>query len=191
MEIIQKFLKQYNKQYDYYSEIARIGDKKIESEITNRGIKAIVSYRAKRPDRLKDKLAQRQEEKKYKDVQDIFDDIIDLAGVRVALYFPSDRELIDEIVKDLFEIKKKKDFPESSHNPKHTKRFSGYWATHYRVVLNNTDKEHARYHGTQFEIQVASVLMHAWAEVEHDLVYKPLSGGLSEEELSILDQING
>jgi hypothetical protein len=44
---------------------------------------------------------------------------------------------------------------------------------------------------TIFEIQVASVLMHAWSEVEHDLVYKPLSGSLSEEELAILDQING
>ena len=121
MEIIQEFLKQYNKQYDFYLEIARIGDKKIESEITSRGIKAIVSYRAKRPDRLKDKLSQRQEVKKYKNVQDIFEDIVDLAGVRVALYFPSDRELIDEIVKDLFEIKKKKDFPESSHKPSNSR----------------------------------------------------------------------
>ncbi len=42
-----------------------------------------------------------------------------------------------------------------------------------------------------FEIQVASVLMHAWSEVEHDLVYKPFSGNLTEEELTILDEING
>ena len=191
MELIEEFLKEYNKQYDFYSEIARIGNKKIESELASRGIKAIVSCRAKIPDRLKDKLTQRLEEKKYKNVQDIFDDIIDLAGVRVALYFPSDRELVGEIVRDLFEIKKRKEFPVSSHKPRHAKRFSGYWATHYRVVINETDKEHVRYHHTQFEIQVASVLMHAWAEVEHDLVYKPLSGGLSEEELSILDEING
>lgn len=33
--------------------------------------------------------------------------------------------------------------------------------------------------------------MHAWSEVEHDLVYKPYSGDLSKEELSILDEING
>lgn len=33
--------------------------------------------------------------------------------------------------------------------------------------------------------------MHAWSEVEHDLVYKPLSGNLSNEELSILDELNG
>lgn len=39
--------------------------------------------------------------------------------------------------------------------------------------------------------QVASVLMHAWSEVEHDLVYKPCRGQLSIEELQILDEING
>ena len=33
--------------------------------------------------------------------------------------------------------------------------------------------------------------MHAWAEVEHDLVYKPYSGKLQEDELAILDEING
>ena len=33
--------------------------------------------------------------------------------------------------------------------------------------------------------------MHAWSEVEHDLIYKPLQGGLSEEELAIIDELNG
>jgi len=33
--------------------------------------------------------------------------------------------------------------------------------------------------------------MHAWSEVEHDLVYKPLQGELSEDEYAILDELNG
>lgn len=33
--------------------------------------------------------------------------------------------------------------------------------------------------------------MHAWAEVEHDLVYKPQQGRLSDDEYAILDQLNG
>jgi ppGpp synthetase/RelA/SpoT-type nucleotidyltranferase len=32
--------------------------------------------------------------------------------------------------------------------------------------------------------------MHAWSEVEHDLVYKPLDGDFSPEEYA-LDQLNG
>jgi hypothetical protein len=33
--------------------------------------------------------------------------------------------------------------------------------------------------------------MDGWAEVEHDLVYKPLAGNLSPEEYHILDMVNG
>lgn len=191
MSLIEDFLEQYNKQYDFYSELAKIGCGKLESILAKRGIKAIVSFRAKKPERLRTKLQQRIEEKGYQNIIDIFTDIVDLAGVRVALYFPSERDLVDEVVNDLFIVNKKKNFPESSHKPKYTKRFSGYWASHYRVVLKQNEPEYERYQNTQFEIQVASVLMHAWSEVEHDLVYKPLSGELSEDELAILDQING
>lgn len=48
-----------------------------------------------------------------------------------------------------------------------------------------------RYGESPVEIQVASVLMHAWSEVEHDLIYKPISGQVSLDERSILDGING
>ena len=48
-----------------------------------------------------------------------------------------------------------------------------------------------RYADARIEIQVASLLMHAWSEVEHDLVYKPLQGGLSTDEYAILDELNG
>ena len=191
MTIIEKFLQEYNKQYDFYLELARIGNNKLETELAKRGIRAIVSNRAKKPDRLIEKLENRDKVKKYKSTDEIFKDIVDLAGVRVALYFPTDRELVDEIVSDLFEIEKTKRFPNSSHKPVYKKRFSGYWATHYRVRIKKSEKQLKRYQNTTFEIQVASVLMHAWSEVEHDLVYKPYSGQLTDEELSILDEING
>lgn len=190
MKIIDDFIKQYNKEFDYYQKLSQIVASKIEDQLFKRGIKAIVTYRAKRPDRLKDKLVKRNEEKQYKTVDDIFKDIVDLAGIRVSLYFPSEREIIDEIINELFQIEKKKEFPNAAHTPKYTKRFSGYWATHYRVKLKEESLT-KRYLDTLAEIQVASVLMHAWSEVEHDLVYKPFSGDLSKEELAILDEING
>lgn len=190
MNLIDNFITQYNKEYDYYQKLAQIISNKIEDQLFKRGIKAIVSFRAKKPERLYDKLLNRNKKNKYQSITEIFDDIVDLAGIRVSLYFPSERELLDEIINEIFDIKLKKDFPDNTHVPKHNKRFSGYWATHYRVQL----KYHSltkRYQNTLAEIQVASVLMHAWSEVEHDLVYKPYSGDLSKEELSILDEING
>lgn len=190
MNIIDSFIKQYNKEYDYYQKLAQIISSKIEDELFKRGIKAIVSSRAKKPDRLKEKLEKRNEAKKYASHEEILKDIVDLSGIRVSLYFPSEREIIDQIVNELFIVEKTKVFPEDPHTPKLGKRFSGYWATHYRVKLKE-EKQLKRYAEVLSEIQVASVLMHAWSEVEHDLVYKPFSGNLSKEEIAILDEING
>lgn len=58
----------------------------------------------------------------------------------------------------------------------------------YDPDLNDTQKRYAQ---ARIEIQVASVLMHGWSEVEHDLVYKPFQGHLSVEEYAILDELNG
>src|SRR5438270_13662370 len=65
---------------------------------------------------------------------------------------------------------------------------SSYWATHYRIRLRESSLNQAqrRYAEGLVEIQVASVLMHACAEVEHDLVCKPIQGHLSVEEYAIL-----
>ena len=41
------------------------------------------------------------------------------------------------------------------------------------------------------EVQVASILMHSWSEVEHELSYKIHNGSLTEEEYQLLDNING
>ena len=60
-----------------------------------------------------------------------------------------------------------------------------------RVTENLLNESQKRYAEANVEIQVASVLMHAWSEVEHDLVYKPMQGQLSEEEYAILDELNG
>lgn len=191
MSVIDNFIKQYEKEYDFFKQLARLGHDLLETEIINRGIKALVSNRAKRIDRLKEKLTKRDLKKNYKSRKAIENDIVDLAGIRVALYFPSEREIIGQVIGDLFEIVETKVFPENPHKPKLNKRFSGYWATHYRVKIKKSDEIDKRFTNTVFEIQVASVLMHAWSEVEHDLVYKPFSGELSDDELAILDEING
>lgn len=191
MNVIDKFIKQYENQYEFHRELGHITKMILERKLEEHGIKAIVSFRAKTPSRLRSKVNARNIKKKYKYVGEISSDIVDLTGVRIALYFPSDRSLIDEIVKDVFRIHASKEFPNDSFSPRYSKRFSGYWATHYRVTLLKSEGIEERFSKTLFEIQVASVLMHAWAEVEHHLVYKPESGKISEDEYSILDEING
>jgi ppGpp synthetase/RelA/SpoT-type nucleotidyltranferase len=193
VSLIDEFLEHYNREFDYYAEVARIVQQQLEATLLSHGIRAMVTSRAKRPDRLRDKLIKRNREKEYLGFNDIYEDVIDLAGVRVALYFPGDRERVGVLIDELFEpVRKPKTFPESKKT-RPGKRFMGYVATHYLIRLKPETLEDtkSRYAETVVEIQVASVLMHAWAEVDHDLVYKPETGDLSDDELAILDEING
>ena len=183
----------------------RLVSEQLESRLQATGIRSIVTYRAKRPDRLDEKLVKRATVRAhgYQTIEEIYLDIVDLAGVRVALYFPADREKVSNIIQSNFAVlKEPKVFPDPSDSPpeftsiteeKYQKRFTGYWATHFLVRLQEASlgDPQKRYAEARVEIQVASVLMHAWSEVEHDLIYKPLQGPLSLEEYAILDELNG
>ncbi len=182
----------YSREYDFYREAARRCAEQCEVAAEQNGIRVIVTHRAKRPDRLREKLERRNATNPYSTPESIREDIADLAGVRIALYFPGDRDEMGRVINRLFKASPPKHFP-TGGEPSYEKRFSGYWATHYRVHLREDQLSETakRYAGARIEIQVASVLMHAWAEVEHDLVYKPLTGALSKQEYSILDELNG
>lgn len=193
MELIAQFVSRYRKEYDFYEQACRMAAQVLDSNLQSAGIRAIVTSRAKNPTRLETKVKQRAIKKAYTSVDEIYEDIVDLSGVRVALYFPAEREEVGKIIKSLFvPVVEPKEFP-TPEQPTYKKRFSGYWATHYRVRLPETllNESQKRYAEARIEIQVASVLMHAWSEVEHDLVYKPLQGRLSEDEYAILDELNG
>jgi len=197
MSIIDSFLLRYAKEYDFYNELAHQVAVICESIIQRSGIRAIVTYRAKKPDSLKDKLVKRNAVKKYSSIEQIYRDIVDLSGVRIAIYFPGDREEIGRLIESEFDTGRIKRFPNSeqklNQGDPFKRRFSGYDAVHYRVRIKEEKLEanNKRFANAQVEIQIASALMHAWAEVEHDLAYKPQIGRLSEEEFNILDELNG
>lgn len=193
VDVVDEFIARYTKEYDFYDQAARLAKQLLESSLKSAGVRCMVTARAKTVGRLEDKCRGRHLKHSYQSVDDIFADIVDLAGVRVALYFPGEGEQTDRAIARLFTLlEPRKEFPEEGKGLPN-KRFSGYKATHYRVRLKDESLGEAekRYSEARIEIQVASVLMHAWSEVEHDLVYKPLEGELSEDEYAILDQLNG
>lgn len=193
MGLIEEFIARYRREFDYYDQTARLIAQALDSNLQAAGIRSMVTSRAKSPARLEAKVRQRARTKNYTTLEEISADIVDLAGARVALYFPGERDQVDRLVKQLFTLlETPKEFPASA-KATYKKRFSGYWATHYRVQLkeSNLGTAQQRYAEARVEIQVASVLMHAWSEVEHDLVYKPFEGTLSDEEYAILDELNG
>jgi ppGpp synthetase/RelA/SpoT-type nucleotidyltranferase len=173
-KLIMRFLDSYD--FEFYEHVALEVQEFLEDIFQADKIKALVTSRAKRTRSLRDKLMNRNNKNQYEDLAAIQQDIKDLAGVRVALYFPHDQEKVRAIIESNFEqARPVKEFPRDA-DPEDGQI---YRALHYTVW----------YEGTVVEIQAASILMHALQEVNHDLGYKPSMGQLSEAEVQILEML--
>ena len=190
-EIVEEFLGRYRRERHFYENLASLAEGRCTRLLEQRGVQAQVASRAKDSGRLAKKLAEREE--RYQKLEDIYADIVDLAGVRIALYLPGQKSEVENVIRRNFhvvDIRRHEGAPPQKQGT-YSKVFPGYRADHFRVKIKAVEDGDQQYEDTLFEIQVTSVLMHAWSEVEHDLVYKPLSGQLTDEERAILDQING
>jgi ppGpp synthetase/RelA/SpoT-type nucleotidyltranferase len=82
------------------------------------GIRAIVSYRAKELGRLREKLERRVRQRgaPFRSDDEIRREVRDLAGVRIALYFPWDRERLEALIRENFQLTERtpKQFPKDS-----------------------------------------------------------------------------
>lgn len=99
-------------------------------------------------------------------------DITDIAGVRVITYYAEDVDKVADIVEHEFNVDKNNSI--DKRKALEPDRF-GYCSVHYVVELNEDRlklKEYKLFSGMKCEIQIRSVLQHAWAEIEHDLGYK-------------------
>jgi GTP pyrophosphokinase len=98
--------------------------------------------------------------------------LTDMLGVRVVTYFRDGIEKVAEVLRDEFEIDWENTVDKQTALD--ADRF-GYLSMHY-VAMLKPDRtalaEYRDYGGIKFEIQVRSILQHAWAEMEHDLGYK-------------------
>ena len=103
-------------------------------------------------------------------------DITDIAGVRVTAYFAQDVNRIAAKIEGEFVVDKKNSI--DKRVPSDPDRF-GYQSLHYVVSLPEARcalTECSRFRGLKFEIQIRSILQHAWAEIEHDLGYQSIFG---------------
>ncbi|HII07048.1 MAG TPA: RelA/SpoT domain-containing protein [Methanotrichaceae archaeon] len=106
-------------------------------------------------------------------------DITDMAGVRVITFLPRTVEGVCKLIEREFEILEKTD--------KATKLMDegkiGYQSVHYLVKMRSSRThlpEYKPYEDLILEIQVRTILQHAWAEMEHGIQYK------NEEEIPTL-----
>lgn len=148
----------------------------IRDFLVSDGIRFVdVTSRLKERGSLEGKIT-RKGEGRYKTIADI----TDICGARVITYLEGDVRRVADIVEREFEIDRDNSVDKS--RPADPDRF-GYRSVHY-VVGHRADRirlrEYSRFNGLKIEIQIRSILQHAWAEIEHDLGYK------SEEDVPVL-----
>lgn len=219
---IDTFMNLWQLQVPFYQIIADKTKDLCIAATKDRNIKCLVSCRVKETKSLEKKLYTRQKSQGhlYKDTEAIRNDIKDLAGVRIALYFPKQRKAVRRMINELFTVQEKKVIPEppdgtgkatenNDSDEEHTEHteddeddedgpldtlpqpFPGYCADHYHVYLK---PQHCptgtKPQANRIEIQVVSIIRHVWAEVEHDIVYKHLAVA-GDVERQILDGLSG
>jgi ppGpp synthetase/RelA/SpoT-type nucleotidyltranferase len=162
-----------------------------------------------------------EEMEPFKTPEDMLAALHDFGGTRISLYFPGDIERVVSVIQARFNILRRIDkghvsqtnmrgleeLLQSVEKPEARadsgglqqpiRTFPGYKATHLHVKLRDEDIQELQkpsWNDVAVEVQVGSLVMHVWSEIEHDMIYKPLNSQgcrVSEDEERILDLING
>lgn len=168
-----EYEKQYFPLYAKFAETVRFIVEQAISAVNGLPIVQSVQARAKAPGRLKSRL----EEKGLLESQNIESERKDLAGVRLIFYTNTDVDkFVDSrLIFDNFDI----DFQATKiHHPTTENESTRYQAIHYVVRLKKDRtnlSEYAKYKDLRCEIQIQTILNHAWSETSHDIVYKGYS----------------
>jgi ppGpp synthetase/RelA/SpoT-type nucleotidyltranferase len=125
-----------------------------------------VDFREKDPEKLAAKLS--RPGKQYRALEDV----TDLAGIRIVTYMADEVDSVGAVIEGEFDVVPQHSIDKSQLlDPD---RF-GYLSLHYVCQLPDRRaalREYQGFAGLMCEIQVRSILQHAWAEIEHDLGYK-------------------
>jgi len=97
------------------------------------------------------------------------EDLTDILGARMICYFHDDVDVLGKYVEENFVI----DWENSSDKRAILKADSfGYLSLHYICSLPENAGYPPEVCGKKFEIQIRTILQHAWSAINHDLGYK-------------------
>ncbi len=134
----------------------------IEACLQDAGIRyQSIQARVKTKKKLREKYL--NPEKGYRSL----DDVTDLVGLRVITYYDDEVDRVAEVIEKEFQIDKKESVDKRNIEPD---RF-GYRAVNFvcgHQEKRTKDVEYKRFAGVLCEIQITSILGHAWSEIEHE-----------------------
>ena len=163
----QQLIDQYRSLLPVYTKMAEVIPERLKGFFNEAGlIVAAVEHRVKTEESLAGKLNLKGS--KY---QSIFD-ITDIVGMRVITFYIDDVDKDASVMERLFEI----DWENSVDKRKaHEADSFGYLSLHYICRIPESayyDPEHPELNKIRFEMQMRTLLQHAWANMNHDTGYK-------------------
>jgi len=163
----KKIVDDFREKRALYEEFCLAMHKMLDSMLVAQDYKYQIFYRIKELDHLEEKIIRKAKEGT---VYEKLEDLEDLAGLRILFYLEADKDKFTK--KLLSELTGEVDVT-------HYKKLSGYESTH--VIASFGKKrislpEYGKFEGLKCEIQLTSILHHAWAEIEHDIIYKDTLG---------------
>lgn len=153
----QMLMEEYRSMLPVYKELEKEVPRRLKQYLAETGLQvASVEQRVKTESSLAGKL--RRKGSKYQHITDL----TDILGVRVITFYSDDVDKVASLVERLYEI----DWENSIDKRKiHDLDRFGYLSLHYIC----RSKEHD---GLRFEVQIRTILQHAWASLDHDTGYK-------------------
>ena len=159
----EKILQEYKIQSGLYNEFGDAVSKLLHSVLKQGEYKYHLDCRLKQADSLAKKIDKKSQKGKiYRSLSDIKD----VTGIRIIFYSKADRQKFIQTMKKEFR---------GSLRLKETEKRSGYRAIHAIISLGNKRlrlSEYATFKNMECEVQLCLILEHAWAEIEHDILYK-------------------
>ena len=161
----QDIADQYGLQRTAYESLAESAATTITTLLRARKVDYLaVVHRTKTIESVREKVSR----KGYADLVEF----TDLAGVRVITYIESDIAKVSGLLNEAFVV-------DAKHSIDKSEELSddqfGYRSVHFVCELGDARTalpELSELRGLKFEVQVRTVLQHAWAEIEHDRSYK-------------------
>ena len=160
----QLIIEDYRKHRDEFVQLGDIVHGILKSVMQHSDIKYLsIEHRIKTEKSLAGKLI------RYDGWFRSFGELMDILGARVVCYFSDDVDVIGKAIENEFVI----DRENSSDKRKLIQSDSfGYLSLHYICSLPKDKGYPEKLTNWKFEIQIRTILQHAWSDIEHDIGYK-------------------
>ncbi len=110
---------------------------------------------------------------------DPWHDIRDIIGARITVLHSTEIPAVQRLLADQFDVLRSVDKAEETR----VAGGFGYGSHHLVVRVEEHSEGLEEYAGTVFEVQIRTVLQHAWAEFEHDIRYKRAGSGTTDAQV--------